>query len=131
MELKPLLIANARLLGGESGSLLVVDGRIAALNPPETPDAVETVDARGQWLAPGIIDLGVFATDKPAFHFGGITRAALMPDAGPLDDPGLVERAAKGGKPDLGHAAVTGRGLWPVALERQRGQAVRPRLGRR
>lgn len=101
MELKPLLITNARLLGGESGSLLVVDGRIAALNPPETPDAAETVDARGQWLAPGIIDLGVFATDKPAFHFGGITRAALMPDAGPLDDPGLVERAAKGGKPDL------------------------------
>src|SRR3546814_13338579 len=45
---------------------------------------------------------GVFATDKPAFHFGGITRAALMPDGGrPLDDPGLVERAAKGGQPDL------------------------------
>jgi len=101
MELKPLLIANARLLGGESGSLLVVDGRIAAIDPAENPDGTETVDARGQWLAPGIIDLGVFATDKPAFHFGGITRAALMPDAGPLDDPGLVERAAKGGKPDL------------------------------
>ena len=101
MELKPLLITNARLLGGEVGSLLVADGRIAALNPNETPDGTETVDAKGQWLAPGIIDLGVFATDKPAFHFGGITRAALMPDAGPLDDPGLVERAAKGGKPDL------------------------------
>lgn len=101
MELKPLLITNARLLGGDSGSLLVTDGRIAALNPTETPNGTETVDARGQWLAPGIIDLGVFATDKPAFHFGGITRAALMPDAGPLDDPGLVERAAKGGKPDL------------------------------
>lgn len=101
MELKPLLITNARLLGGDSGSLLVTDGRIAALNPTETPNGTETVDAKGQWLAPGIIDLGVFATDKPAFHFGGITRAALMPDAGPLDDPGLVERAAKGGKPDL------------------------------
>ncbi len=101
MELKPLLISNARMLGGESGRLLVMDGRIAALNPAETPDGTETVDAKGQWLAPGIIDLGVFATDKPAFHFGGITRAALMPDAGPLDDPGLVERAAKGGKPDL------------------------------
>ncbi|MCW5648067.1 MAG: dihydroorotase [Sphingopyxis sp.] len=101
MELKPLLITNARLLGGDSGSLLVADGRIAALNPDETPDGTQTVDAKGQWLAPGIIDLGVFATDKPAFHFGGITRAALMPDAGPLDDPGLVERAAKGGKPDL------------------------------
>ncbi|PKP98201.1 MAG: dihydroorotase [Alphaproteobacteria bacterium HGW-Alphaproteobacteria-13] len=101
MELNPLLIRNARLLGGESGSLLVVMGRIAALNPGETPDGCETVDAKGQWLAPGIIDLGVFATDKPAFHFGGITRAALMPDSGPLDNMGLVERAAKGGKPDL------------------------------
>lgn len=101
MELTPLLIANARLLGGETVSLLVVDGRIAALNPAETPGDTETVDANGQWLAPGIIDLGVFATDKPAFHFGGITRAALMPDNGPLDGAGLVERAAKGGKPDL------------------------------
>lgn len=104
MELKPLLIANAQLIDGNKprpGSLLVADGRIAALDPTEIPDGTETVDAKGQWLAPGIIDLGVFATDKPAFHFGGITRAALMPDAGPLDDPGLVERAAKGGKPDL------------------------------
>lgn len=104
MELKPLLIANAQLIDGDKprpGSLLVADGRIAALDPTEIPDGTETVDAKRQWLAPGIIDLGVFATDKPAFHFGGITRAALMPDAGPLDDPGLVERAAKGGKPDL------------------------------
>lgn len=101
MELKPLLIAGARLLGGETVSLLAVDGRIAALNPDETPDGCDIVDAKGQWLAPGIIDLGVFATDKPAFHFGGITRAALMPDSGPLDGAGLVERAAKGGKPDL------------------------------
>ncbi|MDP3782100.1 MAG: dihydroorotase [Sphingopyxis sp.] len=104
MELKPLLIANAQLIDGDKprpGSLLVADGRIAALDPTEIPDGTETVNAKGQWLAPGIIDLGVFATDKPAFHFGGITRAALMPDAGPLDDPGLVERAAKGGKPDL------------------------------
>ena len=101
MELKPLLIVNARLLGGDTASLLVTDGRIAALTPSETPGGTETVDARGQWLAPGIIDLGVFATDKPAFHFGGITRAALMPDSGPLDGAGLVERAAKGGKPDL------------------------------
>lgn len=104
MELKPLLITNAQLIDGDQprpGSLLVVDGRIAAIDPTESPDGTETVDAKGQWLAPGIIDLGVFATDKPAFHFGGITRAALMPDAGPLDNPGLVERAAKGGKPDL------------------------------
>lgn len=101
MELKPLHLANVRLLGGNVGGLLAVDGRIAEIDPVEVPGSAETIDAKGQWLAPGIIDLGVFATDKPAFHFGGITRAALMPDAGPLDNPGLVERAAKGGKPDL------------------------------
>ena len=85
MELKPLHITGALLIDGDTprpGSLLVVDGRIAALDPAELPDGTETVDAKGQWLAPGIIDLGVFATDKPAFHFGGITRAALMPDNG-------------------------------------------------
>lgn len=102
MELKPLLIENARLLGGETGSLLAVGGRIAALDSAGAPADAQRIDAKGQWLAPGIVDLGVFATDKPAFHFGGITRAALMPDGGhPLDHPGLVERAAKGGKPDL------------------------------
>lgn len=128
MELKPLLIINARLLGGEMRNLLVTDGRISAINPANLPNGTETVDAKGQWLAPGIIDLGVFATDKPAFHFGGITRAALMPDSGPLDGAGLVERAAKGGKPDLWvHplAAATkgleGRELAEIGLMKQAG----------
>jgi dihydroorotase len=128
MELKPLLIANARLLGGNSGSLFVADGRIAAIDPAETPSGTETIDAKGEWLAPGIIDLGVFATDKPAFHFGGITRAALMPDAGPLDNPGLVERAAKGGKPNLwvhpvaaATKGLAGRELAEIGLMKQAG----------
>src|SRR3546814_16478426 len=105
MELKPLLIENARLLGGETGSLLVVAGRIAAQTPAGTPDGAERVDAKRQWLAPGILDLGVFATDKPAFHFGGITHAAFMPRVGrPLHHPGPVQRSATGGTPDLrGH----------------------------
>jgi len=128
MELNPLLITNARLLGGESASLLVVDGRIAALDPSETPEGTETIDAKGQWLAPGIIDLGVFATDKPAFHFGGITRAALMPDSGPLDNSGLVERAAKAGKPDLwvhplaaATKGLAGKELAEIGLMKQAG----------
>ncbi|HMO74179.1 MAG TPA: dihydroorotase [Sphingopyxis sp.] len=128
MELNPILIRNARLPGGEGVSLLAVAGRIAALNPAETPDGAETVDAKGQWLAPGIIDLGVFATDKPAFHFGGITRAALMPDGGPLDGAGLVERAAKGGKPDLwvhplaaATKGLAGRELAEIGLMRAAG----------
>ena len=128
-----LLIENALLVDASEdlprpGSLLVTDGRIAAHNPaPQSssvPADAERIDARGQWLAPGLIDLGVFATDKPAFHFGGITRAALMPDGRhPLDNPGLVERAAKGGKPDLwvhplaaATKALEGRELAEIAL---------------
>jgi dihydroorotase len=62
----------------------------------------ETVDAAGLVVAPGIIDLGVFATDKPAFRFGGITRAALMPDQSPVqDDPAMIRFAARKGKPDF------------------------------
>ncbi len=62
----------------------------------------EQMDASGLIIAPGIIDLGVFKTDKPAFRFGGITRAALMPDQAPVhDDPATVRYAALKGKPDL------------------------------
>lgn len=131
MELKPLHITNAQLIDGDTprpGSLLVAGGRIAAIDPAELPEGTETVDARGQWLAPGIIDLGVFATDKPAFHFGGITRAALMPDNGPLDGAGLVERAAKGGKPDLwvhplaaATKGLAGKELAEISLMKQAG----------
>jgi dihydroorotase len=62
----------------------------------------EPLDASGLIVAPGIIDLGVFATDKPAFRFGGITRAALMPDQSPVhDDPATIRYAALKGKPDF------------------------------
>lgn len=134
MDLRPLHITGARLIDPASdaprpGSLLVIDGMIAAVDPTDVPADAEVHDAGGQWLAPGIIDLGVFATDKPAFHFGGITRAALMPDGGrPLDDPGLVERAAKGGKPDLwvhplaaATKGLAGRELAEIAMMQQAG----------
>ena len=56
----------------------------------------------GKTLAPAIVDLGVFAIDLAAFHAGGIVRVGLMPDQSPvLDDPGIVQRAALIGKPDL------------------------------
>ncbi len=65
-------------------------------------DGDDVLDARGKLVAPGLVDLGVFAVDKPAFHFGGITRAALMPDQSPpLDYPSRVNFIAKSGKPDL------------------------------
>ena len=84
------------------GIILIEDDRIAAAGDVAVPADAETIDAAGLVVAPGLIDLGVFATDKPAFHFGGITRAALMPDqSSPLDDAGLIRQATRAGKPDF------------------------------
>ena len=129
---RPLTITGGRLvLPGEvrAGALRCVDGRIVGLGAitPEVGD--EIVDAGGKLIAPGLVDFGVFAVDKPAFHFGGITRAALMPDqAPPLDHPARVQFLAYSGKPDFWvHplAAATrgleGRELAELALMRDAG----------
>jgi dihydroorotase len=102
----PLTITNGRLMlpTGEPqlGTVRCEGDRIVALGDatPQPGDIV--IDAKGALIAPGLVDLGVFAIDKPAFHFGGITRAALMPDQNPpLDHPARVRFAAQSGKPDL------------------------------
>ncbi len=132
-QVQPLAIVNAKLVSSEGlieGALRCADGVILALGSDvgaQEGDAV--VDARGKLLAPGLVDLGVFAVDKPAFHFGGITRAALMPDQSPpLDLPSRVGFIAKSGKPDLWvHplAAATrgleGRELAELALMQEAG----------
>ena len=102
----PLSIVNARqvLPTGEPaiGALRCESGRIAALGDVSPADGDTVLDAKGALLAPGLVDFGVFAVDKPAFHFGGITRAALMPDRNPpLDRPSAVRFAAQSGKPDF------------------------------
>ncbi|MEC8836735.1 MAG: dihydroorotase [Pseudomonadota bacterium] len=101
---RPATIANGRLVtpdGLREGTLRLVDGMIDALDAM-AQDGDEIIDANGALVAPGLVDLGVFAIDKPAFHFGGITRAALMPDQSPpLDLPSRVSYIAKSGKPDF------------------------------
>ena len=102
----PLTVLNGRLVlpNGEpqAGGIRCVDGLITALGAVTAEPGDTVVDAKGALIAPGLVDLGVFAIDKPAFHFGGITRAALMPDQNPpLDHPARVRFAALSGKPDL------------------------------
>ena len=97
-------ITNAQLVtpdGIREGALRLVEGRIDEFVAEGAPgDTI--VDAKGKIVAPGLVDCGVFAIDKPAFHFGGITRAALMPDQSPpLDYPERVRFVALSGKPDL------------------------------
>ena len=85
-----------------AGTLLIEGDHIVACGAIEVPGDTEKVDATGLIVAPGLVDLGVFRTDKPAFRFGGITRAALMPDqSSPLDDVGLIREATRTGKPDF------------------------------
>ncbi|WP_417611896.1 dihydroorotase [Parasphingorhabdus sp.] len=101
------IFTNARLIlpdseQPEDGRLIVDGDRIAAAGALTDDQSGEEVDCKGRILAPGIVDLGVFAIDKPAFHFGGITRAALMPDQSPvLDLPAMIKHNAVEGKPDL------------------------------
>ena len=84
----------------EALHLHVEDGKISSVG--KAAPLADQLDAAGLIVAPGIIDLGVFKTDKPAFRFGGITRAALMPDQSPAhDDPATIRYAALKGKPDF------------------------------
>jgi len=81
------------------GTVQIKGANIAAIDAPSP--AENDIDASGLLVAPGIIDLGVFTTDKPAFKYGGITRAALMPDQTPVhDDPATIRFAGLQGKPD-------------------------------
>jgi dihydroorotase len=106
MIAQPLTIIGGKLVlpNGEPqvGAIRCENGQIVALGDIAPVDGDSVFDAKGALVAPGLVDLGVFAIDKPAFHFGGITRAALMPDQGPpLDHPARVRFAAQSGKPDL------------------------------
>lgn len=101
------LFINAQILvpgtqAPQSCNLATDGDRIVRISKDSPLEDEEAIDCKGAILAPGIIDLGVFAIDKPAFHYGGITRAALMPDQSPvLDLPAMIKHNASEGKPDL------------------------------
>jgi dihydroorotase len=131
-QARPVTITGGRLVqpgGVREGAIRLVDGRIAALGEIAPQEGDEVVAARGRLIAPGLVDYGVFAVDKPAFHFGGITRAALMPDQRPpLDLPSRVSHIAKSGKPDLwvhplaaATQGLAGEALAELALMREAG----------
>jgi dihydroorotase len=130
---QPLTITNALLVLPEgepvAGAIRCENGHIAEIGEVTPQPKDQLVDAGGKLLVPGLVDLGVFAIDKPAFHFGGITRAALMPDqAPPLDHPARVRFAAQSGKPDMwvhplaaATRALEGSEIAEIALMRDAG----------
>ena len=128
---RPITITGGKLVtpdGVRDAAIRFVDGNIVEIGG-EAYDGDLTVDAKGLLVAPGLVDLGVFAIDKPAFHFGGITRAALMPDQSPpLDLPSRISYIAKSGKPDFwvhplaaANRGMEGREIAELALMRDAG----------
>ena len=101
-----IAFTNVRLIDpatglDRTGTLILRDREIAALDGP-VPEGAQVIDGKGRVLAPGLIDAGVLKADAAACLAGGITRVLLMPDQSPpLDDPALVERAQRIGKPHV------------------------------
>lgn len=103
--MRPLAITGGEVVtpqGMVRADLLVEGGRIAAIGAIDPPAGAERIEANGRLVAPGLVDVGVMAIDRPAFAAGGITRALLMPDQSrPLDTVALIQHAAAAGKPDV------------------------------
>ncbi|HEX6863174.1 MAG TPA: amidohydrolase, partial [Thermoanaerobaculia bacterium] len=78
---EPVLITNATILTAagdriEGGSVLLSGGKVAAVGKTvEAPAGVATVDGKGKWVTPGIIDahshLGVYASPGVEAHEDG------------------------------------------------------------
>ncbi|MBS1035463.1 dihydroorotase [Gluconobacter cerinus] len=99
---------NVRLVDPASGRdgigrLTVEDGRIAAIDSPETPEGARVINGQGAVLCPGLVDMRV-ALGEPGFEYresvksgaraavaGGITTMAVLPNTSPaIDNPALV-----------------------------------------
>mgnify|MGYP003671715343 FL=1 len=106
-----LYFTNAQMIDPEAGTVtrgtLQVEGtRIAAILPDGAPipgDA-DSIDCRGKYLAPGIVDLGVKVCEPGERHkesfrsaglaaaAGGVTTMVTRPDTTPaIDNPEVLE----------------------------------------
>ena len=105
--MKPALFQNARVVDpargiDEHGSVLVIDGRIAAAGKAAlnqgAPEGTEIVHCAGKTVLPGLVDARVFIGEPGAEHretiasaslaaaTGGVTSIVMMPDTDPAID---------------------------------------------
>jgi len=107
----PTLITNATILTGdgqrlEGASLLMTGGVIAFVGEGDIPDDAETIDAKGRWVTPGLIDvhshLGVYPSPNVAAHSDGnemtnpVTAAVWAEHSVWPQDPGFATALAGG-----------------------------------
>ncbi len=107
----PTLITNATILTGDGqrldgASLLMTGGVIAFVGEGDIPDDAETIDAKGRWVTPGLIDvhshLGVYASPSVEAHSDGnemtnpVTAAVWAEHSVWPQDPGFAAALAGG-----------------------------------
>lgn len=97
-----LHIANARLLDpsqqlDQVTDIYVAEGRIHSIGKrPNSGEIDHSIDAQGQWLIPGLIDLGAhlhkgsIASETRAASSSGFTHICVLPDASPVIDSSAV-----------------------------------------
>src|SRR3972149_3345108 len=103
-----LLIKNGRIVDpvnhvDQVADLLIEDGKVRQIGQeiPVTPDA-EAIDAAGQWVVPGFIDVHTHLRE-PGFEYketirtgtmaaaaGGFTTICCMPNTKPVNDSQAV-----------------------------------------
>ncbi len=108
----PRIVDPACRRGDSSGAVLISDGKIADFGPnlfaSGAPYGIESIDCRGLYLAPGIVDTRVHTGEPGEEHketlesasaaaaVGGITSLVLLPDnEPPFDDASLIEFVAR------------------------------------
>lgn len=127
------LIKNAKVLGGDPQDVLVADGRIARLGHGiEAADAAQIIDAAGQILLPGLVDLHTHLrepgredaetveTGTRAAALGGFTAVHAMANTDPVaDTAGVVEQVWRLGQ-EAGRCDVHPVGAVTVGLAGER-----------
>jgi dihydroorotase len=134
-----LLIANARVLDPASGFdgpgfVGIRDGKIVSLSKTAPKQKfAKTLDAKGLWLMPGIVDLAArfrepgqsakasIRSETLAAQAAGITTVVIPPDTSPVvDTPAVVDRihskAAAAGGLDIHVLGALTKGLGGEAL---------------
>src|SRR5688572_9883437 len=109
----PTLISNVTIYDGEggrieNGQILFSDGKVVALGQTvEVPAGAATIDGRGKWVTPGIIDVHSHLGDYPspsveAHQDGNEVTGPVHPDVWAEhsvwpQDPGFSRALANGG----------------------------------
>jgi dihydroorotase len=106
---RPTLITNAKLIDPaknkvEDGAILFTDKILEVGAISSAPDGAEIIDAGGNHIAPGLIDMRVTIGEPGAEHketfksagraaaAGGVTTMVMMPNTEPvLDDQSLID----------------------------------------